>query len=269
MKTLIIQREDGTEYDLEKLDMCVIQFEPPSAAYTHTAVQVGKYGQRHVGTVTGQRNIPLSMDVFASNDLTIIMKRNQLFQIFDSMEAFYVIDMRVPTIRWHVRAEQQPFALYGNWHMGGDVAFTLACIDGYAESVDTTLSIDDLSKWSIGAMNMPLNQPLKYSFPAGEFDVYNASNIDIHAEERPYRILFSGAASNLAITNQTTNQTFVCNHAIGGGDQFVLYGAWPLLNGSSIYQDCNHGLIDLKKGWNHFVVGGGSGTIAIDTRFYY
>lgn len=272
VKTLTIQREDGTEYDLAALHMDVIQFEPPSAAYTHNVVQVGRYGERHVGTVATQRLIPLKLDAFATNDLTVMMKRNQLFRIFDSMSAFYVIDKRLPTIRWHVRAEQQPFPLYDNWNMGGDITFNLVCIDGYAESVSTTLTPTELelSQWGLG-MNLPLNKPLHYTFTTPEFDVYNASNIDIHAEERPYQILFQGSAGSLTITNATTNQTFQCDQAIGSSDQFVLYGAWPLLNGQSIYQNTNHGLIDLAQGWNHFKLGGCSGNfkIAFDTRFYY
>lgn len=272
MKTLTIQRDDGTEYDLAALRMDVIQFEPPSAAYTHNVVQVGRYGERHVGTVAAQRLIPLKLDVFATNDLTVVMKRNQLFRIFDSMSAFYVIDQRLPTIRWRVRADQQPFPLYDNWNMGGDISFNLVCIDGYAESVSSTLDPSELelSQWSLG-MNLPLDKPLHYTFMTPEFDIYNASNIEIHAEERPYKILFQGVAGSLTITNATTGQVFQCNHAIGGGDQFVLYGAWPLLNNQSIYQDCNHGLIDLARGWNHFVISGYQGNfkIAFDTHFYY
>lgn len=271
-KTLTIIREDGTEYDLAALDMDVIQFEPPSAAYTHNVVQVGRYGERHVGTTAGQRLIPLKLDVFASNDLTIVMKRNQMFRIFDSMTPFYVIDQRLPMIRWHVRAEQQPFALYDNWNMGGDITFNLVCIDGYAESVATTLDPSEmaLNQWGMG-MNLPMDKPLHYTFTTGEFDVFNGGNIDIRAEERPYKIMFQGSATTLVITNTTTDQTFQCNQAISSSDQFVLYGAWPLLNGQSIYQNTNHGLIDLVQGWNHFNVGGYSGAmkIAFDTRFYY
>lgn len=269
--TLIIERLDGTKYDLAKLDIWVLQFEPPSPSYQHNVVSVGKYGQRLAGTTTSQRQIPFECDVFASDDLTIVMKRNQLFRIFDSMEPFYVIDMRLPTIRWKVIADQQPFNLYENYHMGGDISFNLNCIDGYAESVDSTLNINDLSKWSLGSMNLPLDKQLNYKFNKDNFEVFNASNIDILAEERPYTIQFQGQANKLTITNLSTNQKFICNQKINSGDEFKLYGCWPLLNGQSIYQNTNHSFIDLKQGWNEFNISGYQGdiTITIDTHFYY
>lgn len=262
---------NGTKYDLQKLGIWVIKFEPPSAAYNYSTVQVGKYGQRLVGTTAAQRQIPFQCDVMASNDLTIITKRNDFFNIFNSMEPFYITDMRLPTVRWKVVAEQQPFELYDNWHMGGDITFNLNCIDGYAESVDTTLSIDKLSKWSIGGMNIPLNKPLFYRFKTNNFEVYNASNIDILAEERPYNILFKGSASSLEITNLTTQQKFKCNQSINSSDQFVLHGVWPILNNKSIYSKTNHAYIDLQRGWNKFQIDGCSGNfeVAFDTHFYY
>lgn len=270
MKTLIVQRMNGQTFDLNSLGIKIIEFSPPSANYAHNTVQVGKYGERDVGTTVTQRQIPISMDVFASNDLTIVIKRNQFFQMFDSLEEFYVTDMRLPTVRWKVKAEQQPFKFYENWHMGGDISFNLICIDGYAESVDTTLSIDNLSKWSMG-MNLPLDTPIKYSFDSSEFDVFNASNIDISAEEKPYRLNFNGMAKNLSIFNETTNQEFKYNGSIGSNDDFTLYGAWPFLNGNSVYGNGNHALVDLKKGWNHFKIGGYQGDfeVSFDTRFYY
>ncbi|GEO63043.1 phage tail domain-containing protein [Companilactobacillus nantensis] len=272
MKTLIVQRLDGTTYDLNKLDIKIIEFSPPSANFTVNSVQVGKYGEKVTGVTVGPRVIPISMDVFASSNLTIISKRNEFFRIFDSMEDFYIIDARIPTIRWKVRADQQPFKFYDNWHMGGDISFNLNCIEGYAESIDTTAHIDDLSKWSsVGGMNLPLNKRLKYEYSVPEFDIYNASNIDIMAEEKPYKIVFHGQASNLTIYNETTDQTFELNTSIRDGDEFVLNGPLPFLNGSMIYDSGNHELIDLAKGWNHIKINGyqGNFTILFDTRFYY
>jgi len=271
-KTLIVQRLDGTTYDLDKLGIKVIEFSPPSPSYNFNSVQIGKYGEKLMGVTVGQRQIPISMDVFASNNLTILAKRQKFFQIFDSMEDFYIIDYRIKTIRWKVRADQQPFKFYDNWHMGGDISFNLNCIDGYAESIDTTAHIDDLSKWSsVGGMNLPLDKKLKYKYSIPEFDIYNASSIEIRAEERPYRIVFTGTASNLTIYNETTDQTFELNTSINNGDEFVLNGLLPFLNRSMIYDSGNHEFIDLAKGWNHIKISGYQGdfTILFDTRFYY
>jgi len=270
-KTLLVQRLDGTTYDLDKLDIKIIEFSPPSPNYNFNTVQIGKYGEKLMGVTVGQRQIPISMDVFASNNLTILAKRHKFFQIFSSLEDFYVIDQRIPTIRWKVRAEQQTFKFYDNWHMGGDISFNLNCVDGYAESVDTTAHISDLSKWSISGMNLPLNKKLKYEYSKPEFDIYNASNIDIMAEERPYKIVFNGQATNLNIYNEATDQTFELNRSISSGEEFVLNGPLPFLNGQMIYDSGNHELIDLAKGWNHIKISGYQGdfTVLFDTRFYY
>lgn len=42
--SIIIQRRDGTTYDLEKEGIHVVTFDPPSANFQHTYTQIGRYG---------------------------------------------------------------------------------------------------------------------------------------------------------------------------------------------------------------------------------
>lgn len=258
-------------YDLEKLDMRVIQFEPPSANYQHTMEQVGKYGKRFTETVIGERIIPFTIDVFASDENDIILQRGAFFNIFSSDEDFYVYDMRQTGIRWRVRAEQQPFGFYDNYYLGGDISFNLINASGYGESAGTTQTpfTYGSNEWSMG-MNIP-NEQLEYSFTRDNFTVKNLSTIPIRANERPYKITFKGSASNLTIKNVTTGQTFTLNTSITESDEFVLYGAWPFLNNKEVYSQGNHVFIDLKKGNNQFEISGYQkiNSILFDTRFYY
>lgn len=270
--TILVQRLDGTIYDLEKLDIRVLQFEPPSANYQHTMEQIGKYGKQFTETTIGERIIPFKVDVFATDTYDVVLQRQRLFDIFESNEDFYVYDIRQSALRWRVRSEQQPFAFYENYYLGGDISFNLICADGYAESVATSQTpfTYETESWEIG-MNIPNGEDLHYSFSTPSFQVRNLSSIPILATERPYKIIFKGVAAGLHIKNTTTDQEFIFNKAIGSGDEFYLFGAWPFLNGSACYSDGNHQFIDLVKGINSFEISGYQqiDEISIDTHFYY
>ncbi|QGG60080.1 phage tail family protein [Loigolactobacillus bifermentans] len=271
MGTVIVQRSDGITYDLNKLGMRVIQFEPPSANYQHTSEAIGTYGVVDTGTTVGALQIPFKLDVFAEDRYDVILQRRAFFEVFSSMDPFYIYDCRQLALRWKVKAEQQPFGFYDNFYMGGDISFNLICNDGYAETAATSLNAFDGSNtgWGFG-MGLPDNVALPYSWHnQATFKVLNPSSIPLLAEERPVHITFKGKASKLTIENTTTSQTFVYNAAID--DTFELFGAWPLLNNTPDFANGNHAMIDLAKGWNTFKLSGYQGDcdVSIDTRFYY
>ena len=43
MSSIVIQKIDGTVYDLEKLGIHVISFDPPGSNYQHTFTQMSEY----------------------------------------------------------------------------------------------------------------------------------------------------------------------------------------------------------------------------------
>ncbi len=270
--TILIERQDGTIYDLGKMGFGVVSFNPPSANWQHTWQQVGKYHASLTNSEVQQTTIPLVLDAFATDNYDMELQRLMLRQIFMSDEYFYVISMRTPYLRWKCVAEAFDITQLDNYHKLKSVSISLLCIDGFAESTATTQTpfTYDAESWGIGE-NLPNGTDLDYTFTTPSFKVYNASIIPLRAEEHPATIAFSGVvASSLSIENVTTGQTFTLSRALTASDSLILKGLVPIVNSSQDYGASNHAYLDLVAGWNEFkITGASSFTISFDTRFYY
>lgn len=53
MSTIIIQRLDGTKYDLDSLGFRVKQFNIPLNNYSYSYQQIGKYGSTRIDSYLG------------------------------------------------------------------------------------------------------------------------------------------------------------------------------------------------------------------------
>jgi hypothetical protein len=270
--TILIERQDGTIYNLGKMGFGVVSFNPPSANWQHTWQQVGKYHASLTNSEVQQTTIPLVLDAFATDNYDMELQRLMLRQIFMSDEYFYVISMRTPYLRWKCVAEAFDITQLDNYHKLKSVSISLLCIDGFAESTATTQTpfTYDAESWGIGE-NLPNGTDLDYTFTTPSFKVYNASIIPLRAEEHPVTIAFSGVvASSLSIENVTTGQTFTLSRALTASDSLILKGLVPIVNGSQDYGASNHAYLDLAVGWNEFKITGASNfTISFDTHFYY
>ncbi|MFT8392448.1 MAG: phage tail domain-containing protein [Liquorilactobacillus ghanensis] len=270
--TILIERQDGTIYDLGKMGFGVVSFNPPSANWQHTWQQVGKYHADLTNSEVQQTTIPLVLDAFATDNYDMELQRLMLRQIFMSDEYFYVISMRTPYLRWKCVAEAFDITQLDNYHKLKSVSISLLCIDGFAESTATTQTsfTYDVESWGIGE-NLPNGVDLNYTFTTPSFKVYNASIIPLRAEEHPVTITFQGVvASSLSIENVTTGQTFTLSRALTSSDSLILKGLVPIVNGSQDYGASNHAYLDVATGWNEFkITGASSFTISFDTRFYY
>lgn len=266
MSSIFVERLNGTVYDLDKLGFVVQTFDPPATNYAHTIQQIGLQGATLVGTTVGSLTIPLTLIIKANDINDLELQRLKLKNIFDSSEMFYVYSDRIPYLRWKVVAESFNFPQTGNfWRATATI--NLTCPDGYAESRGTTLNPSDYG-WG---MNIP-SQKLDYVFQnQNDISVYNASNIDLLADEHPVKIIFNGNVANkLTITNQTTSQTFEYNRSLNKNTTLTIDGLIPIENNSQMYYACNHAYIDFKRGWNKIQISGASDfTIKFDTRFYY
>lgn len=270
--TILIERQDGTIYDLGKMGFGVVSFNPPSANWQHTWQQVGKYRTSLINSEIQQTTIPLVFDAFATDNYDMELQRLMLRQIFMSDEYFYVISMRTPYLRWKCVAEAFDMIQLDNYHKLKNVSITLDCIDGFAESTATTQTpfTYDSESWGLGE-NLPNGVDIPYTFTTPSFKVYNASNIPLRAEEHPFTLKFQGTVpSALTIENVTTGQTFVLNRSLTSSDTMELVGLVPIVNGSQDYGASNHAYLDLAVGWNDFEISGATNfTISFDTHFYY
>ena len=93
MATIIIQRLDGTVYDLDAMGFRVKKFDIPLPNYNHSYQQIGNYGSTLIGTQAQQLVIPLVIDITAMDIHDYNFQLLQLRRVFRSDEDFFVINM--------------------------------------------------------------------------------------------------------------------------------------------------------------------------------
>lgn len=273
LSSIFVKRLDGTEYDLDKLGFRVITFEPPGVNYAHTYVQQSKVGQVLTDVVIDKMTIPLTLMIQAEDTIDLELKRLDLKRIFNSDEPFYVYTNRIPYLRWKCVVDgviSYP-QIENFWQATATI--NLSCPLGLAETVATTADSDfsyESGKWGLG-LNIPHGMKLKYVFNSSPCRVYNASNVDLKADELPVEITFNGNVKDaLTITNNTTNQVFKLTGSYSKQDTIVIDGIVPTVNGTEQYSKANHAYLDFIKGWNDITVDGATDyTIKFNTRFYY
>lgn len=121
--------------------------------------------------------------------------------------------------------------------------------------------------WQYG-MNLPNGIDLHYHYVnTHNFDIYNASDIDIDPVERyPLQIIVTGFHGKFDMVNETTGDEIVYTEPLEPEDKLVwdnlsVYKNGELDNGSS-----NLAWIRLKQGWNHFKIYGYDN---IDITFHF
>lgn len=269
---ILIKRLDGTVYDLEAEGIKVISFNPPSSNYQHTFTQTGSYQPQLAATQIQQLSIPISFDVIAKDNYDYELQRLKVLNIFNSTEPFYVINNRIPWLRWKVVAEAYAYPRLNNYWQAQNVSFNLVAIDGFAESVAVSTDLKQLDRfWGIG-MGLGI-EDLDFVFEKDEFTVKNPSSIPLLSNERPVKITISGRKTgNVVINNKTTGQTFEYYGRLNTGDELIILGVTPYLNGQSLLgnDNSNRGFIDLAMGYNQFSISGVDNLkISFETRFYY
>ncbi|KRK90526.1 phage tail domain-containing protein [Companilactobacillus futsaii] len=273
-ESILIQRLDGTTYNLDDLGIRVISFDPPSPNYQFTYTQIHETRATLTDTQVQQTTAPLVIRVKAKNVYDYELMRQRVLKIFASYEDFYVINMRIPTIRWKVRAEAFDFPRQGSFWYSQPITINLVYGEGFAETVFTTAENDftvpsNLMSWGLG---VPSDEKISYKYSnQSNFDIWNLGHIPLKADERPVLIEFTGnVGSQLSIENKTTDQTLTFKKALNGGNKLQIYGLKPVLDGVSAFQYSNHEFLDFAVGKNEIVVSGASNwTISFTTRFYY
>lgn len=92
MATIIIQRQDGTEYDLDALGFRVKSFSVPLNNNSYGYQQVGKYGSMMTTFASQYLVIPLTIVITAVDMADYNLQLLELRRIFRSDEDFYVIN---------------------------------------------------------------------------------------------------------------------------------------------------------------------------------
>lgn len=266
-----VLRLDGKKYVLEDLGIITRDFNPSSPSPKHNKEEVdGRHGAIDLGTVYEPRVINGSFYLQAVDMWDYALLRDEVFKIFDSRQAFFIIDQRNPGKRWLVKCnnsydiDQQ--RIYGFF----DIQFITVDLP-FAESIGTTLNdlTFDSGLFQIGQGLSA--EDIKYRHTSSSFSIFNAGDEEINPERTPLMIQIKGASTNIKLTNITTGDVWSYTGTTGAGDVIKLDGVKSFKNGTSIFGDTNFKLITLASGWNNFIVSGTSGAFLIefDFRFYY
>lgn len=266
---LIIETKNGEVIDTRGV-LKLLSFvpSPPKRVPTLQGIE-GRRGSLLVSNDLDTRTIDVRLSFSARDVSDFILKRDEIFGVFDSEEEFFVIDSRQPFKRWKVVCESFNPEYY-QLRMG-IINLTFIAFEGMSESTSTTLTpvLFDSESWGIG-QNVAVDD-LVYKFNQNEFSVYNAGDIEVDPREKSLVIQFIGASENLKIHNRSTGDIWQYFKSTSPVDVITIDRVYSKKNNISIFNDTNRKVIMLKKGWNRFLISGPFSTfqITFDFRFYY
>ncbi|TXR62086.1 phage tail family protein [Bacillus sp. AY18-3] len=267
-----VQTLSGQKYVLEELGIMTRDFNPQSPSPVHNFETVeNRHGTIDRGTVYGQRTINCSFYFKAVDMWDYALLRDEVFRIFDSREAFYIIDQRNPGKRWLVKYSS-PYNIEQNWKYGFfEIDFITVKLP-FAESIGTTMDPFDFDSdlWQLGQGLVA--EDTMYVHNTTSFRIYNAGDVLIDPKSMPLKIKYKGKSNNLNIKNVTTGDLWsYTGSTTTERDVITLDGVKAYRNVlGSIFKNTNWGLITLKPGWNDFVITGATGDFKVefDFRFY-
>ncbi|MGG6437372.1 phage tail family protein [Saccharococcus caldoxylosilyticus] len=267
---MIIEKLDGTIIETEEYGIKLLthSISSPSVRVVTEEIE-GRDGYIEIDTTYDGRKIRASFFMHAADRQDFPLLRNEVFRIFATKELFYFHEPDQKR-RWLVRSNGFDIEKYPPRIGTFEIEFSSPL--PYAESVGTTLDpfTFDAELWQIG-QGLLESDDLIYTHTTTSFRIYNAGDIDIDPRVLPLKIEFTGASTNLTITNQTTGDTWQYTGTTTASDTITLDGVRSLKNGASIFGQTNRKLITLKSGWNDFTITGATGafSISFDFRFYY
>ncbi|PRT35506.1 phage tail domain-containing protein [Bacillus wiedmannii] len=258
-QTLTIVKENGESFVISTNEnMRVLTFLPSSPFFNTVYEKVtGMDGSIDLGGSFDAQDSIKSRIFFRSKNIdAFYLFRNQIYDLFDSQEPFYIISSRTPEKRWNVKvAYKYEIEPKGNGKYGVfDIVFKSD--SPFSESIYTTLE----------------SNSSEYVYNSSSFAIYNAGKkIDPRSPHTPLLITFKGASDKLRIINKTTGDEWTYNGKTTAEDVIRLDRVRSTKNSLSIVRDTNKKIISLNAGVNEVEITGATGafSISFDFRFYY
>lgn len=247
-----VQREGEEVIDLHELGIRTKDFIVAAPTYEHVTEKIeGMDGVIDLGSTLAPRNIRCLFKFGSKDWIDFARMRDDVFSLFDSKEAFYLIDRRQPGKRWKVKtADEYEIPQTGLY---GDFEVTFTAFSGRAESTGTTLQSSTFEHLE----DMPVEYTDYEDIHAVRFQVYNdGETIDPRDINTHLRITYKGESENLRLENKTTGDVWQYLGESLPEDKIVLDGIRSTKNDLSIFRDTNKRLITLVPGWNEFEITG-------------
>ncbi|MFH7833885.1 phage tail family protein [Bacillus luti] len=257
--------------DLHNKNLWVESFQIFSPSPDHKTESIeGRHGSIYYGTTLKDRKITSTISIEAIDFVDFDLFRDEIFQIFNPLEKFYIIRDLQPGKRMEVSVDSE-FDIDYETLEDGKFSIDFVIHSVFLESIGTTMDsfTFDSNLWQIG--QGLIAEDTKYMHNTTSFRIYNAGDILIDPKNIPLRIRYTGASKNLTIKNVTTGDVWNYTGESVSGNVIELNGVKATKNGTSIFGATNWGLIKLKSGWNDFILTGATGDFKIefDFRFYY
>lgn len=236
----------------------------------------GRSGIVDYGTNYVDRPVELSMWINSSDTTDYRLLRNELYDLFDTGNAFYIEETRVPSRVLKVAVDES-FIPDRLTIRNASVDVTCRTLDSvFWESKYTTLELHD-SGYSATAEKYGLvdnidDEKVKYRFTENNFTVYNAGNVAIEPESMSLNIIVTAvtSANNFTIRNKTTREEIILKRA-SAGYHFRIKGMVISLGSiTNIFRDTNRRFISLAPGDNEFeILNGTFEEIRFEFKFLY
>ena len=234
----------------------------------------GRNGIVDYGTNYVERSVELSMWINSSDTTDYRLLRNELYALFDTGNAFYIEETRVPSRVLKVAVDES-FIPDRLTISNASVDVSCRTLDSvFWESKYTTLELHD-SGYSATAEKYGLvdnidDEKVKYRFTENKFTVYNAGNVTVEPESM-FLNIFSAwtVGDSITITNNSTNESFTLNRKMSGRN--IQVNGMIVLDGSAqVFRDTNKRFISLKPGDNSITVTGATfNELRFNFKYYY
>jgi hypothetical protein len=267
---IMIVTPSGEQILASSIGIHTESFSPPAPNYTHTYTPLAQHRVITTNAQLQQRTIPWVFDVCSNDKYDQSLQRLEVFRLLGGSEDFYVIDMRVPFIRWpvHVDGGFSVSPYQGSNVISDDVTVNLIVSEGYGETIAASDQLDEVFAFGL----LPSTDDYDYSFTnQTSCKVYIAGVIPIRTDEHPMLIKFHGdVAKALTIKNLTTNQTFTLTKPLTKSQELLIWGNVPAIDGTQVYGSSNHAYLDFQLGFNDIAISGATNfDVTFSTRFYY
>ena len=236
----------------------------------------GRSGIVDYGTNYVDRSVELSMWINSSDTTDYRLLRNELYALFDTGNAFYIEETRVPSRVLKVAVDES-FIPDRLTIRNASVDVTCRTLDSvFWESKYTTLELHDTgysaTAEKYGLVDNIDDEKVQYRFTESNFLVYNAGNVTVEPESMMLNIIASAVQSdnNFTIRNKTTGEEVVLKRA-SAGHAFRIHGMVISLGGiTNIFRDTNRSFISLMPGDNQFeILNGTFKEIRFEFKYLY
>lgn len=237
-----------SDYGLTGLDLT-----PESPSYTvQTETIEGMDGAIMLGKQLNPRNITARFLVQSFDYTDSLIKRENIYNLFNGVEPFYIGETKLPYQRWLVESvEPWTPERYNPTTM--EITLNLICWKGRPESIGTSTQ----AKTFEHLQELPVTYTDYQDIYATKFKIYNPGQpIDPRNINHYLKITYKGRSYNLSINNQTTGDVWQYMGTSNSNDEIVLEGIRATKNGLSIFRQTNKRLITLAHGWNYFEIRG-------------